>query len=139
MGSRLEWFADWAEVARQAQYRVGEMARLTGVCRQVLHAYFTGGFGQTPRAWLQAQTFQQDLANSPLVGQITFRSNSVTRMTTTKTYDYLNRLTRIQSADVQVSQPSTRSTISLTAPISAPASLWRTVRSGFTLTTPWAR
>ncbi len=41
------------------------------------------------------------LANSPLVGQITFRSNSVTRMTTTKTYDYLNRLTRIQSADGQ--------------------------------------
>jgi RHS repeat-associated protein len=37
------------------------------------------------------------LANSPLVGQITFKSNSVTRMTTTKQYDYLNRLTSISS------------------------------------------
>jgi RHS repeat-associated protein len=37
------------------------------------------------------------LANSPLVGQITYRSNSTTRMTTTKSYDYLNRLTQISS------------------------------------------
>jgi len=32
------------------------------------------------------------LANSPLVSDITFRSNSTTRMTTTKSHDYLNRL-----------------------------------------------
>ncbi|MGA2854442.1 MAG: hypothetical protein ABSE90_09990, partial [Verrucomicrobiota bacterium] len=38
------------------------------------------------------------VANSPLVGQITFKSNSVTRMTTTKQYDYLNRLTAISSS-----------------------------------------
>lgn len=38
------------------------------------------------------------LANSPLVSQITFSQSSVTRMTTTKTYDYLNRLTQISSA-----------------------------------------
>jgi len=37
------------------------------------------------------------LANSPLVSQITFRSNSVSAMTTTKQYDYLNRLLRISS------------------------------------------
>jgi YD repeat-containing protein len=37
------------------------------------------------------------LANSPLVGQITFASNSVTKMTTTKTWDNLNRLTGISS------------------------------------------
>jgi RHS repeat-associated protein len=37
------------------------------------------------------------LANSPLVSQITFKSNSVTRMTTTRQYDYLNRLTLISS------------------------------------------
>gem|GEM_PF-881523 len=37
------------------------------------------------------------VANSPLVGQITFKSNSVVRMTTTKTYDNLNRLTQISS------------------------------------------
>jgi len=37
------------------------------------------------------------LANTPLVSQITFRSNTVTRMTTTKSYDFLNRLTGIGS------------------------------------------
>jgi RHS repeat-associated protein len=45
------------------------------------------------------------LANSPLVSQITFRSNAITRVTTTKSYDYLNRLTGISSA------PSGASTI----------------------------
>ena len=39
------------------------------------------------------------LANSPLVSQLTFRSNSATRMTTSKSYDYLNRLQRISSTD----------------------------------------
>ncbi len=38
------------------------------------------------------------LANSPLVSQITLRSNSTTRMTATKRYDYLNRLSSISSA-----------------------------------------
>ena len=38
------------------------------------------------------------LANSPLVGQITFKQNGATRMTTTKQYDFLNRLTAIQSS-----------------------------------------
>ena len=38
------------------------------------------------------------LANSPLVSQISFRSNSTVRMITTKQYDYLNRLMSISSA-----------------------------------------
>jgi RHS repeat-associated protein len=38
------------------------------------------------------------LANSPLVGQIAFKQSGTTRMTTTKQYDYLNRLTSISSA-----------------------------------------
>jgi RHS repeat-associated protein len=38
------------------------------------------------------------LANSPLVGQIGFTNGMVGRMTTTKQYDYLNRLTQISSA-----------------------------------------
>ena len=38
------------------------------------------------------------LANSPLVGQILFATNGMTRMTTSKTYDNLNRLTQISSA-----------------------------------------
>ena len=37
------------------------------------------------------------LANSPLVRQIMFKSNAVTRMTTTKQYDFLNRLSSISS------------------------------------------
>jgi RHS repeat-associated protein len=38
------------------------------------------------------------LANSPLVSQITFNQIGATRMTTSKLYDYLNRLTQISSA-----------------------------------------
>jgi RHS repeat-associated protein len=38
------------------------------------------------------------IANSPLVSQITFKSNNVIRMTTTKQYDFLNRLTQISNA-----------------------------------------
>ena len=37
------------------------------------------------------------LANSPLVGNITFQRNGQTVMTTSKTYDFLNRLTVIQT------------------------------------------
>jgi len=40
------------------------------------------------------------LANSPLVGQITFQQSGTTRMTTTKSYDNLNRLTQISTLDV---------------------------------------
>jgi RHS repeat-associated protein len=38
------------------------------------------------------------LANSPLAGQIMFSNNGVLRMTTSKQYDYLNRLTSVASA-----------------------------------------
>jgi RHS repeat-associated protein len=38
------------------------------------------------------------LANSMLVSNITFKQSSTTRMTTSKQYDYLNRLTQISSA-----------------------------------------
>ena len=38
------------------------------------------------------------LANSPLVQQITFKQNATVRMTTSKQYDFLNRLTQISSA-----------------------------------------
>src|SRR5204863_9055985 len=43
--------------------------------------------------------------NSPLVSQITFKSNTTVRMTTTKKYDFLNRLTDIFSV------PSASSTV----------------------------
>ena len=38
------------------------------------------------------------LANSPLMGQIVFANSGAVRMTTTKQYDYLNRLTGISSS-----------------------------------------
>src|SRR5580658_319940 len=38
-----------------------------------------------------------NLAYSPLVGQIVFASNTVTRTTTSKQYDFLNRLNSISS------------------------------------------
>src|SRR5207237_3796504 len=37
------------------------------------------------------------LANSPLIGQITFQHAGATKMTTTRQYDYLNRLLSISS------------------------------------------
>ena len=37
------------------------------------------------------------IANSPLVGQIYFTNGSTLRMTTSKTFDFLNRLTSISS------------------------------------------
>ncbi len=46
------------------------------------------------------------IADSPLVSQIVFEENSTTRMTTTKTYDDLNRLASISSV------PSSGSTVS---------------------------
>ena len=46
------------------------------------------------------------LANSPLLYQTTFTNNGVTRMTTTKQYDYLNRLTSIASSPSASAQVS---------------------------------
>ena len=37
------------------------------------------------------------LANSPLVDEVGYRQSGTTRMTTTRTYDYLNRLVSIAS------------------------------------------
>ncbi len=49
------------------------------------------------------------LANSPLVEQVYFTNGSTRVMTTTKSYDYLNRLTKIESLDTQ---PATLSSFS---------------------------
>ncbi len=40
------------------------------------------------------------LANSPLLGQILFQSNTVARMTTSKQYENLNRLSSIPSSNL---------------------------------------
>ncbi|HEV2208262.1 MAG TPA: RHS repeat-associated core domain-containing protein [Verrucomicrobiae bacterium] len=69
------------------------------------------------------------LANSPLVSQITFANNGSTRMTSTKQYDYLNRLTQISSAPSAAS-PATfnyeyNSANQRTRRIDADGSYWR--------------
>jgi YD repeat-containing protein len=46
------------------------------------------------------------LANSPLVSQIQFKRNGTEKMTTSKQYDFLNRLTVIQSSGAGVSPAS---------------------------------
>jgi RHS repeat-associated protein len=46
------------------------------------------------------------IANSPLVSQIVFKQSSTTRMTTSKGYDYLNRLTSISSTTNASSAPA---------------------------------
>ncbi|MEI6394028.1 MAG: RHS repeat-associated core domain-containing protein [Verrucomicrobiota bacterium] len=45
------------------------------------------------------------LAKSPLVSQIAFKQGTTTRMTTTKQYDYLNRLQSVSSANSQLPSP----------------------------------
>lgn len=44
------------------------------------------------------------LANSPLVSQITLKSNTTVRMTTSKQYDYMNRLQQIMSSPAATNQ-----------------------------------
>ena len=46
------------------------------------------------------------LANSPMISQVTFKQNSTTRMTTSKQFDYLNRLQSISSAPGAANQLS---------------------------------
>ncbi|MBL9166811.1 MAG: RHS repeat-associated core domain-containing protein [Verrucomicrobiales bacterium] len=63
----------------------------------------TATYGYDPGGRLQGVTngiysaSYSYLANSPLVSQVLFRENTTTRMTTAKSYDYLNRLLSISS------------------------------------------
>ncbi len=60
------------------------------------YAYDTANRLQTVTAGANSATYSY-LANSPLISQITFKSNTIVRMTTTKTFDFLNRLQSIGS------------------------------------------
>jgi len=74
------------------------------------------------------------LANSPLISQINFRQSTTSRMTTTKTYDNLNRLTQISSVPTGSNQPSP-SIIGTTTPTSVSTSRSRMARIGSTIMT----
>ena len=52
------------------------------------------------------------LANSPLVGQILFKTNTTTRMTRTNQYDYLNRLQFVKNTPSGTGQAALNSTYS---------------------------
>ena len=69
------------------------------------YSYDLAGRLRTARAGSAVATYDY-LANSPLVGQIQFNDGANTRMTTTKDYDYLNRLTQISSVGATGSIPS---------------------------------
>lgn len=60
------------------------------------YTFDAGGRLSTARDGTFLATYSY-LANSPLVSQIEFKSNTTVRLTTTKTYDQLNRLTSIAS------------------------------------------
>jgi RHS repeat-associated protein len=60
------------------------------------YTYDTAGRLSTARDGTFSATYSY-LANSPLVSQIEFKSNTTVRLTTTKTYDNLNRLRSISS------------------------------------------
>jgi RHS repeat-associated protein len=60
------------------------------------YTFDTAGRLNTARDGTFSATYSY-LANSPLVSQITFKSNTTVRLTTTKQYDYLNRLLLVSS------------------------------------------
>ncbi len=70
---------------------------------------FAFGQGCDPSSYVEHRMLKRDLQfkrNSPLVGQIVFKQSGTTRMTTTKQFDYLNRLTAIASQPGTAGQPS---------------------------------
>ncbi len=67
-----------------------------GVLARTIYSYDDGGRLSTVSDGTNSATYAY-LADSPLVDTITFKQNLTTRMTTTKTYDNLNRLTVIES------------------------------------------
>src|SRR5437899_212370 len=74
------------------------LVALNGSTRLLQHTYSYGAASRlaTVSDGTNSATYGY-LANSPLVGQITFAQSGTTRMVTTKNFDYLNRLTTIAS------------------------------------------
>jgi len=53
VNSRLDRITDWEDFAKQADYRVKEMARMAEVNRRQLPRFFLDRFGCSPQFWLQ--------------------------------------------------------------------------------------
>lgn len=80
----------------QFMRRTNLTALASGVMSRALYSYDNASRLSTVSDGTNNAAYSY-VANSPLVSQIVFTSNSVTRMTTTKSYDYLNRLNSISS------------------------------------------
>jgi len=76
------------------------------------------------------------VANSPLVSQIVFKQNATTSMTTTKSYDFLNRLLSISSTNSPLPSPTRICTTTPTSVFDAPTA---TEAFGFTNMIPLGR
>ena len=52
MNSKLNLIADWTARAAVANYRIGTLAKSSGVCPRQLHRFFRDHTGMSPKAWL---------------------------------------------------------------------------------------
>jgi len=98
-----------------------------GILVQAVYGYDGASRLQTVNGGNNDTATYSYLANSSLVGQISYANNGATRMTTSKQYDFLNRMTQISSlpgaAGLATSVHRTR---------------WRTAAIGITRTIHWA-
>ena len=52
MNSRLDHITNWEQLAADSSYRIGEMARHSGVSARQLRRYFQKQTGTRPKQWL---------------------------------------------------------------------------------------
>jgi len=52
---KLQHIQNWPELARQANWSVARLAKLSGITRRTLHRHFIKKRGQTPKSWLEEQ------------------------------------------------------------------------------------
>ena len=51
MNSRLDRITNWEQLAAESRYRIGEMARNSGVSARQLRRYFQKQTGRRPKQW----------------------------------------------------------------------------------------
>jgi AraC-like DNA-binding protein len=59
MNNRLQNIQNWPELARQANWCAGTLAKQHGVSLRTLERYFLKEMGKSPKAWLVEQRQQQ--------------------------------------------------------------------------------
>jgi AraC-like DNA-binding protein len=61
MNTKLERIQNWAELARQANWSVKKLSKLSGVSGETLRQHFHRQMGKSPGAWLAERRQQQAL------------------------------------------------------------------------------